>query len=376
MPVILAENAELQIEEGRWRLYDSSDPDSLSAMFEVNRGNGILSYSANFGEKRGLPGTRLAIHYVKSVVAGFDQKTNRWRLGLYVTQDEDEKPLWVELVHWPSGQNREFAESAQKSGRILAEYIMCPLKLFGVTKTPSAARSTITGPIVAHRRVDVEPSEVKARAQRVNLPKQVTGMWLGVTNKGLTVRLAKEVVASSKGEVAPAFQVVEVDVDRNTIRLTPPTGLLGAFFGGAAGRALKYSEIRNVEFRHVMQQNSSMRKSEDDGMMVEVLINQDAWEVYLTTANESLLIAKASHSRDGGMARQRVQDVAGGAKFGEAYDAAVDYYRQHEEDQRRLEEVKDWAYSVAVTFGAAIGCRMVETEVGDELSVINLDKEY
>ncbi|GIK63446.1 MAG: hypothetical protein BroJett018_12400 [Chloroflexota bacterium] len=376
MPVILAENAELQIEEGRWRLYDSNNPDSMSAMFEVNRGSGILSYSATFGEKHGLPGTRLAMHYIKSVVVGFDQKTNRWRLGLYVAYEDDQKPQWSELVHWPTGQNREYADAAQRAGRILAEYVMCPLKLFGVTKTPSAARATITGPVVSHRRIDVEPSEVKARAQQVQLPKQIPGMWLGVTNKGLTTRLSKDATSSKGGEVAPAFQICEVDVDRHVLRLTPATGLLGAFFGGASGRNLKFDEIRNLEFRHLMQQSSHMQKSEEDGLMVEILTHQDVWEVYVTTANEAILIARTLHSRDSSMSRQRVQDVAGGAKIGEQYDAAVGYYRQHEEDQRQFEASRDWAYSVAVTFAGAMNCRMVETEVGDDISALNLEKGY
>ncbi|MBI5930846.1 MAG: hypothetical protein HY862_16165 [Chloroflexi bacterium] len=376
MPVILAENAELQIEEGRWRLYDSTDPDSISAMFEVSRGSGILSYSASFGDKRGLPGTRLAMNYVKSVVVGFDQKTNRWRLGLYIAYEDDQKPQWSELVHWPGGQNREYADAAQKSGRILAEFIMCPLKLFGVTKTPNAARATITGPVVAHRRVDVDPTEVKARAQRVQLPKQILGMWLGVTNKGLTMRVSKDAASSRGGEVAPSFQIGEVDVDRHVLRLTPATGLLGAFFGGGSGRAIKFDEIRNLEFRHLMQQSSKMQKSEEDGLMVEVLTKQDIWEVYVTTANEALLVARTLHSRDSTMSRQRVQDISSGAKVGEQYDAAVDYYRLHEEDQRQFEASRDWAYSVAVTFAGAANCRMVETEVGDDLSSINLEREY
>lgn len=366
MPIILAENAELQIEEGRWRLYDSSNPDSISAMFEVIRGSGVLSYSASFGEKHGLPGTRLAMSFVKSVVAGFDQKTNRWRLGLYVALRENQKPDWLELVHWPSGQNRESAEAAQKSGRILADYIMCPLKLFGVTKTPSAARATITGPAVAHRRIDLDPSEVRLLAQRIQLPKENKGMWLGVTNKGLTMRLNKEAISSKGGNEAPTFQLGEVDHDRHVLRLTPSTGLLGAFFGGGSGRTIKFDEIRNLEFRHLMQETSQMQKSEEDGLMVEMLTKHDIWEVYVTMANEALLIARTVHRRDSKMSRQRVQDVAGGARLGDQYDAAVGYYRQHEEDQRQFEAAHDWAHALAMTFAGAINCRLVETEIGDE----------
>jgi hypothetical protein len=370
MAILYAENTEVMIEDGRWRVFDSASS-SLSPVFEADRGGGVLRYAAAFGEARNLPGTKLSAGSVRSVVAGYDQSTGRWRLGIYYALRDDEKPRWAEILRWPAGQDPEYGEAAQKAGRVLAEYVACPLKLFGVTKTPAAARMTITGPLAPHKRVDLDPAQVKIMAQNIQLPKQYQTMWIGSSGKGVTLRLAKEATAAKPGEVAPAFQLCEVDTQKQNIRLVPPTGLLGAFFSGTQGRVIRFGEVRNIEYRHTFTQTSSFRKDTDDKMVTELLTKHHTWEIYVTIPNESVLLAKTEHSRDATLSRQRIEDVAGG-RFGSNFEAAVDYYRQHERDQQQLEAARNWAHSAAIVIAAAVGCRLVSTEVGDELGMDDL----
>jgi hypothetical protein len=136
---------------------------------------------------------------------------------------------------------------------------------------------------------------------------------------------------------------------------------------------IRFGEVRNIEFRHSARQTSSVHKDQSDNMLTEVLTTHHAWEVYVTTSDESILIAKTSHSHASDLTRQRVQDVAG-AKFGADFEAAVEYYRQHEEDQKLLESAENWAHSAAIVFAGAIGCRLVVTSVGDELGLDDLKK--
>jgi hypothetical protein len=193
---------------------------------------------------------------VRAVVIGYEEKSRRWLLGFHIARDESDKSRWLELVHWPSGENEMHAHAAQQARRELAEHIGCPLKIFGAKKLPQPApadlsRSGVTGPLVPHKREDIGPQRVKLFAQSVKLPAQYPGIWLGRAKGGVTLRLAKEAAAKSGG-VAPSFNQCVIDPEEGTIKLIPPTGLLGTFFGGQQGRAIKTSDVRNVELRHTI----------------------------------------------------------------------------------------------------------------------------
>ncbi|MBI5959421.1 MAG: hypothetical protein HY866_11840, partial [Chloroflexi bacterium] len=236
---IPAEQIEINIQDGMWRLIPTGE-EVLSSLpvFEVTRGSGVMEYTPKFGEDHRLPGTVLSVEYVRAVVIGYEEKSQRWLLGLHIARREEDKARWLELVRWPGGDNALYASAAQQSGRELAEYIGCPLKIFGAKKLPQQvkgepARSGVTGPLIPHKREDIGPQRVKLFAQSVRLPVQYPGMWLGQGGRtGIALRLSKDVTSSKSGGVAPSFNQCVVDSEQGMIRLIPPTGLLGTFLGG------------------------------------------------------------------------------------------------------------------------------------------------
>jgi hypothetical protein len=353
-----AEN-EIEIAENHWRMFDFF---SLSPEFEVVRAGGLLRYTSKFGEAHGLPGTRLSAQYVRAVVAGFDPKAKLWRLGLHVSEKPGQKPTWIELTHWESNQSTEASEAAPRVGRVLAEYLGSPLKLFGVKKPPTEHK---TGPLVPHRRQDVTENSVKAMARQIQLPVELPGMWLGMGRNGAHLRLDKNLTQGKPGEIAPAYQNVEVDVEKGVVKMLPPTGLLGAFFT-TPGRQIDFDELRNIEYRHTQMDVAQVKESSDDNMLTEIRDKHHAWEVYLTMPGESLLIVRTTHISGGDIENRRVTDVAG-SKFDTNFELGVDYYRKYEEDQRQMEEAEHFARSAALLFGSSIGLKVVETEIGTDL---------
>src|SRR5258708_7307006 len=175
MTTLFADGIEINIEEGHWRLFKLQGANSLSPFFDVLRGTGLINYAPAFGDARGLPGTVLAGDYVKAVVVGFDERHNRWTLGLHVQTQIDPQARFVELVHWPVGDDEKFGAESHLAGRVLAEYATCPLKLFGAKKTPlnrpdGTLRSGVTGPLEAHRREDMDLPRVRLKAEEIQLP--------------------------------------------------------------------------------------------------------------------------------------------------------------------------------------------------------------
>jgi hypothetical protein len=356
MASIRTADTEIEISDTTWRLYDFF---SLTHQFEVIRGGGVLRYTGKYGEIVGLPGTQLAAQFIRAVVVGFDNDHQTWRLGLHVSELEGQKPTWVQLTHWPAGNTSEIATDAQKAGRFLAEFIGVPLKLFGVKKIPSQIK---TGPLGRHRRKDIEANHVRAMARNIKLPLEYPGMWLGTSRNGIVLRIDKRFIADKPGEVAPAYQMCEVDAEHRVVKLLPPTGLLGSFFG-ASGRQLRFDEIRNVEYRYILVETSRARQSNDDNMLTEVLIRHHSWEVYLTLPEEALLLARTNHVVDSELDRRRISDIAG-TKFDTDYEAAVNYYRQHAEDQKHLDDSRQWARAAAMVIAGAMDKPLVETESG------------
>src|SRR5258707_4744949 len=175
MANFFADGVEINIEDGHWRLYNMQGVNSLSPFFDTLRGTGLLNYVAAYGQSRGLPGTVLAGDYVKAIVVGYDEKSQRWLLGLQLQMKELDKPRFVELVRWPAADNDEIAAESHQAGRILAEYIGCPLKLFGSKKAPmrrpdGTMRTGQTGMLEPLNRQDIDPQRVRLQSEQIDLP--------------------------------------------------------------------------------------------------------------------------------------------------------------------------------------------------------------
>ncbi len=115
MTTLFADDIEINIEEGHWRLFKLQGANSLHPFFDALRGSGLIEYATAFGDARGLPGTVLAGDYVKAVVVGFDERYNRWTLGLHVQTQLDEKARFIELVHWAAGDDEKFGSESHLS---------------------------------------------------------------------------------------------------------------------------------------------------------------------------------------------------------------------------------------------------------------------
>jgi hypothetical protein len=367
MVTIIAEGVEINIEEGKWRLYNLQGSNSLSPFFYTVRGTRLLNYVARFGEPRGLPGTVLSGDYVRSVIVGFDEKRKRWLLGIHVMMANEEKPRFVELVRWPEGETEQCAIDSHKAGRVLAEYIGCPLKLFGVKKAVIAegAQRGPTGPLVPHRRADLDLTRVRFKADSVQLPMQADGVWVGAARTGVILRLSRETDQVKAGGEAPAFNQCVIDKDSRTVRLVPPTGLLGAFLG-PQGRAIKFQDVRNVERRHTIVHESSLEK-DADGMTTDVTQTKELFAIYLTLAEESVLLAQLRHVATSELARHRAKTKT---LIDTGFDAEQEmaYLRQHQADQQHHDQVAELAESAALVIASAVECPLVQTEIGDELS--------
>ncbi len=366
MVSIMADQVEVNIEDGKWRLYNLQGSNSLSPFFQTVRGSRLLNYVPRFAEARGLPGTVVSGDFVRSVIVGFDEKRSRWLLGIQVMMENDEKPRFVELVRWPEGDDEQFGADSHRAGRVLAEYVGCPLKLFGVKKATlaQAARTPQrgpTGPLEPHRRSDLDPQRVRSRADQVRLPISMEGIWIGASRNGLILRLPKD-TEQVEGE-APAFNQCVIDRDGQAVRLVPPTGLLGSFLG-PQGRIIRFQDIRNVELRHSIIQESSIRK-DADGLDVDVTHTRDLFGIYLTLAQETVLLAQLRHQATNELARYRAKTKT---LIDGDYDAEkeIAYLRQHQLDQQHRDAVAEFIESAALVIAAAMTRSLAQTVVGEE----------
>ncbi|PJF43224.1 MAG: hypothetical protein CUN55_09140 [Phototrophicales bacterium] len=362
MKTFNADGVDVCIESGTWQIVDDVNLVLPTVLFEMKNGSGVIQYVAEYGEAIGLPGTQLATGHVQAVVVGFQSKESRWLLGLHVAIDVDAKPSWVQLVAWPRAANTRYANEAQESGRILAEYIGCPLKIFGVKKMPTARH---TGPLERHIRNDIDAQTVSIRAAKIPYPGEHRDMKLEAgRGDNLVIRVGRR--ASEAAREAPPYQVAEVDTKKKVVKLVPPTGLLGALFAGARGREIGFNQIRNVELRHVIMYDSNIVKAKDnDDLMTEELTVHHEWRIYLTVPNESVLLAATVHESSSDLNRQRAKVRGQTGKLD--YVDNVDYYRRLNEEQEEQERAKVWAERSAYLVAAAIGCRLVETQVGEEI---------
>jgi hypothetical protein len=364
MTTIQAENFEITIHDGSWRLIPTGDTLSREPVFQVTRGGGVMEYTPAFGETHKLPGTVLSVEYIRAVVIGYEDRTRRWLLGFHIARDESDKARWLELVQWPSGDNELYAYAAQQAGRELAEHLGCPLKIFGAKKLPpqqaaDSARSGVTGPLVPHKREDIGPQRVKLFAQSAKLPVQYPGIWLGRAKTGVVLRLAKDVAFAKSGGVAPSFNQCVIDPEEGVVRLVPPTGLLGTFFGSQPGRVIKTSDVRNVELRHTVAR-TFVPQTEAEDLITEVTYTTYTWDVYLTLPDESLLLAQTTHATSSELLRKR---ATVGNKFSVDTKAGIEYLRQHQADQEAYEAAETFARTVGIVIASTLGVRLVQTEV-------------
>jgi hypothetical protein len=363
MTTIQAEDVEITIRDGSWRIIPAGDTLSTDPVFQVTRGGGVMEYTPAFGEAHKLPGTVLSIEYVRAVVIGYEDRSRQWLLGCHIARDESDKARWLELVRWPAGDNELYAYAAQQAGRELAEHIGCPLKIFGAKKLPQQSihslRSGVTGPLVPHKREDIGPQRVKLFAQSAKLPVQYPGIWLGRSRNGIVLRLAKEASFAKRGGVAPSFNQCVIDPDEGTIRLVPPTGLLGTFFGSQPGRVIKTGDVRNVELRHTVARQF-VPQSEDKDLVTEVTYINYIWDVYLTLPDESLLLAQTTHATSSELSRRRATVRN---KFSVDTKAGIEYLRQHQADQEAYEAAETFARTVGIVIASTLSVRLVQTEL-------------
>ncbi|MCC7206887.1 MAG: hypothetical protein IT323_06250 [Anaerolineae bacterium] len=373
MTNITADSVEINIENDQWRIFNISGPNSLMPFFHILRGEGLLHYTSAFGEARGLPGNILSADYVKAVVVGFDERYKRWTLGLHISMREEEKPRFVELAHWPDDPSSQYAIDSHAAGRVLAEYISCPLKLFGVKKAgqPAGAgsRATVTGPLTPHEREDMPLEAVRFHAKQVELPLVHGDIWIGAPSHNmstLTVRLPKESAARQPGEnEAPAYNQIIFDKNAQTIRLVPPTGLLGAFFG-PQGRVIKYSNLRNVEMRTTITHESTLEQGED-GMAVDVTKTTYLFGVYLTLQDEAVLVLRVSHEATSDLRRRRFKVKSPTRITSTTTAEDIVYLREHQKEQWRFEKAQYFAQSAALMMADITDRPLVKTTVGTPL---------
>lgn len=368
MTTIPAENVEIAVGEGLWQLIPVDEYSvSSQPVFQVARGGGVLEYTPAFGQAHKLPGTVLSVEYIRAVVVGYDKRERRWMLGFNVARSTSDKARWLQLVRWPEGDNMQYAAAAQHAGRALAEHVGCPLQIFGAKKLTSpldpAVLHGVTGPLVPHKREDIGPQQVKLLAQSTQLPLEFPNLWLGRARGSVTLRLAKDASTDKRGKVAPAFNQCVIDPGAGRIRLTPPTGLLGAFLG-TQGRSLETASVRNVELRHTATQRY-LPKDEGKGLITEITQITHTWEVYLTLPDESLLLAQTHHETSSELLRHRAM---AGDKFSVDTEAGINYLRQHQADQEAYDKAQGWAESASIVIAATLSVPVVKTEVEEGMA--------
>jgi len=366
---ILANDVVINIEGGYWRMFNMQGKNTLSPFFTAFRGEGLIRYLPDYGNERGLPGNILAADYIKAVVVGFDPRRNCWSLGIQMALNEEGKPVFVEFVNWPAGTDNQYEIDSSTAGRILAEYLNCPLKLFGVKKTSQAGkadpRATRTGPLVPHDREDIDITKVKLRAGNISLPMTLNDTWIGLTNKTtLVLRLPKDAVDRTKGE-SPAFQQVVIDSNAGQVKLLPPTGLLGSFFGsGAQGRIIRFAQVRNVELRHTITNESFLEKGAG-GVAVDSYRTAHEYGLYLSVEDESVMLLRLRHVSTGTI-KQRTRLRSTETIDVDRAKADIEYYGEHEAEKEKFDRVANFTEGCAFVVAAIIGKALVKTLVGNQ----------
>lgn len=367
MANLFADGVEINIEEGKWRLYNTAGANSLSPFFYVIRGTRLLNYVSRFGEARGLPGDVMAADYVQAVVVGFDEKIKRWRLGIQVVFKEGEKPRFIELVHWPEGEDEQYAVDSHRAGHVLAEYIGCPLKLFNVKKVTTAvqaegrATKSSTGPLMPRQQIDLDLHRVRLRAERIGLPISQGGVAISSIRNGISIRIPKSADAPQPGEEIPVYNQCIVNKDTHTVRLMPPS-LLGGFLG-PAGRTIPFDAIKNVELRHSVIQKTQVEK-DDGGLAVDLTQSSHLYAIYLTLNEEALLLTQMRHTPKSEIAQHRVK-VKTLTDGDYNVEQQMAYLRLQQQEQQQHDKLAEFMESAAFVIAAAVDRPLVKSDLDD-----------
>jgi hypothetical protein len=366
MEHLIAEGVEVAIDKIRWRVFEGSQGYTLSPLFQYSRGDGVLHYTPSFGKQVGLPGDRLSVDYVRAVLVGYHEKSQRWLLGLHIAE-HDEDPVFKVLIRWPIGNSEAHEHDVRMAARTLSRFLSCPLKVFGEKKLPKPTddpnRTGVTGPLDPHVRRRIDLNEVKQHALDISLPLEGPGFQINTSRSGLAVRLTKQPSGGDGDSDSPVFNLVEFNFKQKRVKLIPPTGLLGSFLSGAA-KEIEFQDIHNVEHRYIITEVSSNVPASDGSYMVEQLTNRHLWGVYLTLSDESLLLVQATFIQSSDLIQSRVSMVGGGNKMDTNAAEGVKYFKQHVQEQERIDEINSSTLYAAYLVANALGRHIVKTEVG------------
>jgi len=366
MEHLAADGVDIAIDKIRWRVFEGSQGYTLSPLFQYSRGDGVLHYTPDYGKQIGLPGDRLSVDYVRAVLVGYHAKSQRWLLGLHVAQG-DEAPIFKVLVRWPISNPDDHGHDVRMAARTLSRFLSCPLKVFGEKKLPKPTddptRSGVTGPLDPHVRRRIDLNEVKQHAIDIELPVEGPNFQINTSRSGLTLKLTKQPSGGDGESDSPVFNLVEFNFKQKRVKLIPPTGLLGSFLSGAA-KEIEFQDVHNVEHRYIISEVASNVPARDGSYMVEQLTNRHIWGLYLTLSDESLLLLRASFIQSSDLIQSRVTMVGGGNKLDTNAAEGVKYFKQHVEEQERIDEINNATLYAAYLVANALGRHIVKTEVG------------
>lgn len=357
--LIHADRVVIHLDHHTWKLFPENNK-ALYPFFEATRGDTVVYYDARYGEKAGLPGDRLSIEYVRAVLVGFHSESGKWILGLHLAQSEDEKPVFRPLVRWTNPEN---VQEIRYAARKLAALLVCPLKVFGEKKLPAESddplRSGVTGPLEPHYRTRIEVDDIRHLVRSIKLPIQGEGFMVNVGKNGVVLRLDKDVAGGE--EDVPVFNLVEFNVDKNEVKLIPPTGLLGLFMKGST-RNMRFSEVYNVEFRYYKAEISESRLSDDKKQAEEQFTMRHVWGLYLTLKDESLLLLRLAYTQLPELLQTRAETVGRVSKLETNSIEGISYFRKTLEEQTLIEERQNTLEHASYIIAHAIGCPVVKTQ--------------
>ena len=365
MEQISADGLDIGIDNIRWRIFEGEDERNTRQLFQFTRGDGVIYYIPDFGTKIGLPGDRLSVDYIRAVLVGYHDKSNRWLLGIHVA-DRDEDPVFKVLVRWPAANSDVHGHDVRMAARTLSRFLACPLKVFGEKKLPTTTddpqRTGVTGPLDPHVRRRIDLNEIKKHALDVELPLEGPGFNINTSRGGLTLKLSNPPSGDGQNQ-SPVFNLVEFNFKQKRVKLIPPTGLLGSFLSGPA-KEVAFQNVHNVEHRYIISEVSSSVPAKDGSYMVEQLTNRHEWGVYLTLDDESLMLFQATFIQSSELLQSRITTVGGGNKLDTNAAEGVKYFKAHVEEQERIDTLNTATLHLAYLVANAMAVHIVKTEVG------------
>jgi hypothetical protein len=214
-------------------------------------------------------------------------------------------------------------------------------------------------------RQDIDPQRVRLKSEQIDLPLSIGGVWLGSTKTTLNLRISKDADQGKPGFEAPTFGQAILDRESQVVRMMPPTGFLGLNLG-SQGRVVKFQEIRNIEVRHTVLHESTMEKDED-GLDTAITSTNHIYGLYLTLANESVLLAQVRHVSVSQAAHHRARtgiSAVGKGSYNPEQEMA--FLRRQELDQKQHDTISNFMESAGTVMAAYLGKPLVKTDRGEE----------